>query len=198
MTVSCTLDESEMFEKEWDHKIRSYNHPGMVHGGRHRGSMNKPALAYKPYDSQEYGDATAVPHKERKNHRHQEHFDSEDHGRFPDLDHAARSRPHHSYTDVDDNMKYQHGSNDFHSDHHQHSHSKPRGLRASKRNNAELDAGYPQSRPKAPGVGHRKTVKFPDEADDRPVRKQSYHYPNYGQDHGRHSTKKSTSKVAEV
>ena len=194
-----------MFEKEWDHKIHSYNHPGMVLGGRHRGSVNKPALTYKPYDSQEYGDATGVPHKERKkekHHRHQEHFDSEDNSRFPDLDHAMRLRPHHSYADVDNDIKYQHGSNDLHSDHHQHSHSKPRGLRASKRNNVEFDAGHPHGRPKAPGVGYRsipsKTVQFPDEVDDRPVRKQFHHYPKYGQDYGRHSTKKSTDKVSEV
>lgn len=190
-----------MFEKEWDQKIHSYNHPGMVLGGRRHGSMNKPALTYKPHHSQDYGDTTGVPHKERKkekrHHHHQEHFDSED----LDLDYAARSRPHHSYMDVDNDTKYQHGSSDLHSEPHQQSHSKPRGLRASKRNNTELDAGYPHGRPKAPEVGHRskpKTVKFPDEADNKPVRKQSNYYAKYGQDHSHHSTKTSTSDVTAV
>lgn len=188
------LDESEMFEKEWDQTVHTYNHPNMIHGGRHhRRSLNQPALASKPYHSQDY---EGVPHKERKKekHRHhQDHFDSEDNGYAADLDHATRMRPHHSHTG---DAMHQHASTDLHPGLHQ-SHGKPKGLRASKRDNAELDAGQYYGRPKAPAVGHRskppKTVNFPDESDSRPVRKQSHHYSKYREDTGHHSTKKSAS-----
>lgn len=179
--VNLDEDESEMFEREWDQKIHSYNHHGMLLGGRHhQRPMNQPALSSKPYHSQDYEEATALPHKERKKEKfrhHQGHFDGED-----NRDHAARTRPHHSHVGAERDTQYQqHASTDVYPEcHHQQGHSKPKGLRASKRNIAELDAGHHQGRPKAPGVGHRskppKSVNFSDDSDSRPVRKQSHHY----------------------
>ena len=196
------LDEADAFEKQWDQQVHSYNHAGMVLGGRHhRRPLNQRALSSKPYHSQDYDEeATGVPHQEKRKEKHryhQEHFDNEAE-RYVNQDYAARTRPHHSLT-TDADIQYPHASTELDPDFHQQYHGKPKGLRASKRNNTEMDAGHHHgSRPRAPGVGHRskpqKNVKFPDDdTDGRFVRKESHHYAKHARDNSCHSTKKSTS-----
>ena len=188
MCLGHVLDEADAFEKEWDQKVHSYNHAGMLLGERHhRRPLNQRALSSRPYHNDE--EATGVPHQEKrkeKYHHHQERFDNEDH--------AARTRPHHSLA-TDTDVQYPHASTEMDPGFHQQHHGKPKGLRASKRNNAEMDAGHHHGRPKAPGVGHRskppKNVNFPD--DDGLVRKESHHYAKHTRDNSRHSTKKSAS-----
>lgn len=164
----------------------------LLDGRHHRRPLNQYALSSKPYHSQDYDEeATGIPHQEKrkeKRRHHQEHFGSEDH--------AARTRPHHSLA-TDTDLQYPHASTD--PDFHQQHHGKPKGLRASKRNNTEMDAGHHHgSRPKAPGVGHRskppKSVNFPDDdTNDRLVRKESHHYAKHARDNSHHSMKKSAS-----
>ena len=81
-----------------------------------------------------------------------------------------KNMPHNSLA-TDTDAQYQHALAELDHDVHQQHHGKPKGLRASKRNNTELDAGHHHGRPKAPVVGHRskppKNVNFPDDTDDR-------------------------------
>lgn len=193
--IVCTLDETEAFEKEWDHKVHAYNNNmGMMLGGHHhRRSLNQPALAFKPHHSEDYQQPTSMRHKEKR-HR-QEHRDNDD-DKYADFELAGRTKPRHSRIDRD--TQHHNVPIELDPDSHHHQHDKSKSLRASKRKEMDPDPGHQQSRPMAPGIGHRsklsKNVNFPDDThDDRPVRKESHHYSKYARDNGRHSTKRSTT-----